>query len=127
MPLLVDPPLFAVSGELYARALPESAQGRAAAAAAALALTAVWGAAAALWFDHPAVVPARRALGYRSGRELVLRSPLPDRRRGRRLRLRGDSARTREDALALACMAAYPLWLWLGWDRGRRARPRGGA
>jgi hypothetical protein len=48
----------------------------------------------------------------------MLRFPLPDRgRRRRRSR--------REEALAFAVFASYPLWLWLGWDHGRRARPRG--
>ena len=74
-----------------------------------------WGAAAAFWFDHPALVPFRRSLGYRSGREFMLRFPLPDRGRRRR-------RDPREDALALAVFASYPLWLWLGWAHGRRAR-----
>jgi hypothetical protein len=40
-------------------------------------------------------------------------------------RRRRRSART--DALAAAVFAAYPLAWWLGWDHGRRARPRGSA
>jgi|1186.fasta_scaffold116263_3 hypothetical protein len=117
--ILADPPLLLAKGESYARILPESAQGPpATTAAAALVLGAFWGAAAAFWFDHPATVPVRRSLGYRSGREFMLRFPLPD--RGRR---RGGD--WREDAVAVAAFASYPLWLWLGWDHGRRARPRG--
>ena len=30
----------------------------------------------------------------------------------------GDAAK----AVGAAAFATYPLWLWLGWDRGRRAR-----
>jgi hypothetical protein len=110
--------MLAVAGESYARGLPESAQGGAAKAAGALTLAVFWSAAAAFWFDHPLARPLRKKLGYRSGREFMLRFPLPD--RGRRGRRRDP----REDALGVALLASYPLWLWLGWDRGRRARPR---
>ena len=116
---LVDPPLLLADGELYARVLPEGAQGRAALATGALTTGVFWAAAAAFWFDHPLVLPVRRSLGYRSGREFMLRFPLPD--RGRRSRRRRD---TREDLVAVAALAGYPLWWWLGWDHGRRARPR---
>src|SRR3954451_9439026 len=119
MSILADPPLLLTKGEGYARTLPESAQGpRATTAAAVLVLGAFWGAAAAFWLDHPATGPLGRSLGYRSGRESMLRFPLPDRRRRRR-------PDCREDAVAIAAFASYPLWLWLGWDHGRRARQRG--
>jgi hypothetical protein len=116
----VDPLLLIADGEAYARVLPESAQGGAATVTGALTVATFWLAAAAFWFDHPVAVPFRRRLGYGSGRELMLRFPLPD--RGRRARRRRDP---REDALALAVLASYPLWWWLGWDHGRRRRPRG--
>ena len=118
MSLLVDPPALLADGEAYARLLPESAQGGAATVTGALTVGVFWAAAAAFWFDHPAVRPLRKRLGYRSGREFMIRYPLPD--RGRRRRRRDP----REDALALAVFASYPLWWWLGWDHGRRARPR---
>ena len=116
--ILVDPPLLLADGEAYARALPESAQGGAATVTGALTVATFWAAAAAIWFDHPVVKPFRKRLGYRSGREFMLRFPLPDRGRRRR-------RDPREDALALAALASYPLWWWLGWDHGRRRRPRG--
>jgi hypothetical protein len=118
MSLLADPPLLMANGEAYARALPEAAQGRAAAAGGVLAIGAFWATAGALWVDHPALRPIRKALGYRSGREFMLRFPLPDRGRRRR-------ASNREKVLAAAVLASYPLWLWAGWDHGRRSRPRG--
>jgi hypothetical protein len=116
--IVVDPPMLIADGELYARVMPESAQGGAAKAVGTLTVAVFWVAAAALWFDHPAVVPFRKRLGYRSGREFMLRFPLPDRGRRRR-------RDRREDAIAAAVFASYPLWWWLGWDHGRRARPRG--
>jgi hypothetical protein len=118
MSLLVDPPALFADGEGYARALPEAAQGRGAALAGALTTGVFWAAAAAFWFDHPVARPIRKRAGYRSGREFMLRFPLPDRGRRRR-------REKREDALAVAGLATYPLWWWLGWDHGRRSRPRG--
>jgi hypothetical protein len=116
----IDPLLLMADAEAYARVLPESAQGGAATVTGALTVATFWLGAAAFWFDHPITVPVRRQLGYGSGREFMLRFPLPD--RGRRRRRRRDP---REDALALAVFASYPLWWWLGWDHGRRRRPRG--
>ena len=118
MSLLVDPPMLFADGEFYARALPERVQGRAAGMSAVLTTGVFWATAAALWTDHPLVKPLRKRLGYSSGREFMLRYPLPDRGRRRR-RKRG------EEALALAGFATYPLWWWLGWDHGRRARATG--
>lgn len=119
MSLLVDPPSLVADGETYARLAPESVQGRAAGFAGAVTIGVYWAAAAAFWFDHPLVRPLRKRLGYRSGREFMLRFPLPERgRRGRR-------ANSAEDALAVAGLATYPLWWRLGWDHGRRARARG--
>jgi hypothetical protein len=118
MSIEVDPLLLMADGEAYARLLPESAQGGAATVTGALTVATFWAAAAAFWFDFAPAVPLRRRLGYRSGREFMLRFPMPDRGRRRR-------RDPREDALALAVIASYPLWWWLGWDHGRRRRPRG--
>jgi hypothetical protein len=119
MSFLVDPPLLAADGELFARAMPESAQGRGALVAGAVTTGVFWAAGIAFWRDHAALVPFRKRLGYRSGREFMLRYPLPD--RGRR---RGRNS-TAQDAVAAVALASYPVWWWLGWDHGRRARPRG--
>jgi hypothetical protein len=118
MSLLMDQASLFVDGELYGRVAPERAQGRVAGLVGALTVGAFWAGAAAFWFDHPLVRPLRKRAGYRSGRELMLRFPLPDRGRRRR-------RDRREDALAAAGFATYPLWWWLGWDHGRRSRPRG--
>src|SRR5919199_381568 len=117
MSIVTDPVALLANGEAYARALPEGAQGGLARTAGALTLAAFWGGAAAFWLDHELTVPVRQALGYRSGRELMLRFPLPDRGRRRRRSVR-------EDVLALAVVSSYPPWLWLGWDHGPRPPPR---
>ena len=119
MSLLADPPMLFADGEAYARVMPEGAQGGMATAAGAMTVGVFWAAAAAIWFDHPVARPLRKAFGYRSGREFMLRFPLPERGRRRR------RANPREDALAIGGFALYPFWWWLGWDHGRRARPRG--
>jgi hypothetical protein len=116
----VDPLLLLADGEAYARLLPESAQGGAATVTGAVTVAVFWAGAAAFWFDLAPTVSLRKRLGYRSGREFMLRFPLPD--RGRAARRRRSP---REDAIALAVFASYPLWWWLGWDHGRRRRPRG--
>jgi hypothetical protein len=116
MPIFVAPILLMSDGEAHARLLPESAQGRGVLLGGSLAVASAWAAAALLWFDHPQTRPARKRIGYRNGRELMLRFPLPDRGRRRR-------RDPREEAVALAVVASYPLWWWLGWDHGRRARP----
>jgi hypothetical protein len=118
--IVTDPPSLFADGELYARALPESAQGGLATAAGALTLAVYLGGAAAFWFEHSATVAVRKSLGYRSGREFMLRFPLPERSRREQRR-----KRRRDDVMAAAAFASYPLCLWLGWDHGRRARPRG--
>lgn len=107
MSFLVDPPLLFASGAAYARAAPEEAQGGIARAAGAACLATFWGVGAWLYLAGPA------------SRGFMVNFPL----------LRVDARRrsAHMDAAAAGIFAAvYPLALWLGWDRGRRARPRGG-
>ena len=120
MSILADPLLLATEGEAHARLLPEGAQGGVASVSAALTVAVYWGVAAALWIDHPLARPLRRAFGYRSGREFMLRFPLPERSRRDARRNAG-----RDHAILIAALATYPLWWRLGWDHGRRARPHG--
>ena len=62
MSFSADPVLLFAAGELYARLLPESAQGGMATVTGALTVAAFWAGAAAFWFDHPVTVPLRRRL-----------------------------------------------------------------
>ena len=111
MSFLTDPALLYANGRAYAELAPERAQGRAAKAAAVATLATFLGTGVALLADHPWTRPFTRTLGYRSGRHFMFGFPFP-------------SPPTRElpDALAVAAFATYPVWLWLGWDRGRRTR-----
>jgi hypothetical protein len=110
---LTDPTLLYANGQAYARLAPESAQGITAKAAGAATLAAFFATGVGLLRDHPWTRPLSRGFGYRSGREFMFAFPF-----------RARAARDLPDAAAAAAFATYPLWLWLGWDAGRRRRGR---
>jgi hypothetical protein len=114
---LADPPLLYAAGEAYARNAPESAQGRTAGVVGAGVVAAFVGVSLALWLDQPWVRPLWRAFGARNGTDYQV---------GGNWLLHVDAVRKpgpREHALAGLGFLTYPLWYWLGWDHGRRARP----
>lgn len=116
MSFLIDPPALYAAGEAYARVAPESAQGRAAGVVGAGIVGAFLAVSVGLWLDQPFVRPLWRAFGARNGPEFQVGTgivPVPAVRR----------PGARAHALAAAGFASYPLWYWLGWDHGRRARP----
>jgi hypothetical protein len=108
---LTDPTLLYANGRAYARLLPESAQGDAAKLAGAATLGVFLATGVAFLADHPSTRWFSRALGYRNGREFMFGFPIPS-----------PPARDLPNGLAVLAFATYPLWLWLGWDRGRRRR-----
>ena len=107
--------LFA-AGELYARLLPESAQGRAASAAGAVKVGTFLGAGVGSYLDQPWTEPMWKPFGAKNGTAFMLGWPVAHRQRAKRT--------TRTDLLAAGVFALYPLAWWLGWDHGRRRRPR---
>ncbi|HEX8068247.1 MAG TPA: hypothetical protein VF520_17165 [Thermoleophilaceae bacterium] len=113
---LVDPPLLVASGEAYARLAPEEAQGGLARAAAAACLALFWGVSGPLYLNARWTRPLWRLLPGRDGCDWIIRSGV--------LPVRPPRRDARLDAVVVALFATYPLWLWLGWDHGRRARPR---
>jgi hypothetical protein len=114
---LVDPPSLYAYGLAYGRLAPEEAQGGLARAAGAACLAVFAGCGASLYLNAPFTKPAWPLLPRRDGRDFMVNWP------GLRVKTK---RRTRElDAAAAAVLlGVYPLALWLGWDRGRRARPR---
>ena len=116
MSFLVDPPALYAAGEAYARIAPESAQGRTAGLVGAGVVGTFLAVSVGLWLDAPFTRPLWRAFGARSGREFQVGTGLVDvpavRRPG-----------ARPHAFAALGFLTYPLWYWLGWDHGRRARP----
>lgn len=116
MSFLVDPPSLFAAGELYARAAPESAQGRTAGVAGAGVVGAFLVVSVGLWRDRPWTKPLWRSFGARNGPDFQVGTGLVHPKAVRR-------PGPREHALAGLAFATYPLWFWLGWDHGRRARP----
>lgn len=116
MSFLVDPVLLLTDGELYARALPEAAQGGAARAVGGATVAAVLAAGVASYLDAPVSTLLWKPFGAKNGTDFMLAWPFAHGKRRRRSR--------RTDAVAAAVFATYPLWWWLGWDHGRRRRPR---
>src|SRR3954447_11330814 len=114
MSFTADPLLLFAAGELYARLLPESAQGGMATAAGALKVGTFEAAGIATYVDAKWTRRLWKPFGARSGTDFMLAWPFAHGRRRRR------TAQT--DALALVAFAAYPLAWWLGWDHGRRRR-----
>ena len=117
MSFLVDPPWLYANGRAYARLAPEEAQGGIARLAGAACLATYWAVGASLYLNAPYTRPAWPLLPGRDGRDFMVNFPVL-RVRTRR-RTRGLDA-----AAAAILLGVYPLALWLGWDRGRRARPR---
>ena len=118
MSFLIDPPWLYANGEAYARMAPESAQGGVAEAAGVATIAAFWVTSISLYLNLPWTKPIWKACGARSGRDWMLNSGV----------FSFDHKRpgTRTHAVSALLFATYPLWLWLGWDHGRRARPRPG-
>ena len=118
MSFLVDPPWLYANGLAYARLAPEEAQGGVARAAGAACLAAFWGAGASLYLNAPWTKPLWPLLPGRDGRDFMVNFPglrVGTKRRGAGL----------DGAAAAILLVVYPLALWMGWDRGRRARPPG--
>jgi hypothetical protein len=114
---LVDPPWLYANGRAYARLAPEEAQGGAAKAAGAACLAAFWTAGVSLYLNAPYTKPLWPLLPGRDGRDFMVNFP------GLRVETRRRSGRL-DAAAAAIFLVVYPLALWLGWDSGRRARPR---
>jgi hypothetical protein len=116
MSLPVDPILLLADGEAYARTLPESAQGGAAKLVGGLTVGFALVAGVASYLEADWVGGYWRQLGAKTGPDFMLAWPLAHGKRRRRT--------PRTDAIAAVGFATYPLWWWLGWDHGRRRRPR---
>ena len=116
MSFTADPVLLFAAGELYARALPESAQGGMAAAAGALKVGAFEAAGIASYLDAEWTRALWKPFGAKTGTDFMVAWPWAHGKKRKR------SGRT--DAVAALVFASYPLFWWLGWDHGRRRRPR---
>jgi hypothetical protein len=116
MSFLTDPPALFASGEAYARLAPESGQGGLERVFGGLTVAGFVLGSLAFYTELPGANAIARRLGTRSGRDLMINSWIAD--------FEYKRPRGRVHALAALMFALYPLWWWLGWDHGRRARPR---
>ena len=115
MSLYADPVLLFLDGEGYAR-LPESAQGGAAKLVGGATIATMLAAGIGSYLDADWTKPMWKPFGAKSGTSFMLGWPFSHGKRHRRT--------PRTDAVAAVVFAAYPLAWWLGWDHGRRRRPR---
>jgi hypothetical protein len=111
---LIDPPWLYANGEAYARLAPETAQGPTAVAAGATTIGFFWLVSVSLYLNRAWTKPIATACGAQDGRDWMLNSGVFsfDHRR----------AGQRTHAISALLFASYPLWLWLGYRRGRQAR-----
>ncbi|MEA2441282.1 MAG: hypothetical protein QOH76_2706 [Thermoleophilaceae bacterium] len=116
MSFFVDPVLLFADGELYARTMPESAQGGAAKVVGGVTVGAVLAAGIGSYLDASWAKALWKPFGAKNGTAFMVAWPFAHGKRRRR------SPRT--DAVAAVLFPAYPLFWWLGWDHGRRRRPR---
>jgi hypothetical protein len=114
MSFLIDPPLLYSGGRTYAhatRGLEPSVKRDTVAGVAYMVV--FWGVSVGLYLDHDWTRPVWRMCRAASGRDWMLNSGV--------LRLDWRRAGPRTHKISAAIFATYPLWLWLGVRRGRRA------
>jgi len=110
---LIDPPWLYANGRAYAALAPEQAQqGRVAALAAGATTAGFWAVSVSLYLNRRWTKPIWEACRAEDGRDWMLNSGV--------LRFDHRHAGPLTHAAAAALFASYPLWLWLGWRRGRR-------
>ncbi|HEX2233051.1 MAG TPA: hypothetical protein VHG69_06770 [Thermoleophilaceae bacterium] len=114
MSFLIDAPWLYTNGQVYARMAPESAQGDAARALGAATIALFWLVSVSLYLNRPWTDRIAKACGADSGRDWMLNSGV--------LRIDHRRAGTGTHAVAALIFLTYPLWLWLGFARGRKAR-----
>jgi hypothetical protein len=111
---LIDPPWLYTNGQVYARLAPDSARGRAAAAAGAATVAVFWLVSVSLYLNRRWTDPIATACRAEDGRDWMLNSGV--------FKLDHRAAGPRTHAVAALIFLTYPLWLWLGYRRGLRAR-----
>jgi hypothetical protein len=112
MSFLIDPPWLYATGELYARTAPEPLHGRTAAALGAATIAGFWATSISLYANRRWTRPIWRACRAQSGRDWMLNSGV--------LRLEHERPGRATHAVSALLFATYPVWLVVGYRRGRR-------
>ena len=114
MSFLIDPPWLYTNGEAYARLAPDSAQGKAARAAGLATIAVFWLVSVSLYLNRSWTDPIAQACHAEDGRDWMLNSGV--------FRFDHEGTGPRTHSAAALIFLTYPLWLWLGYRRGLRAR-----
>ncbi len=114
MSFLIDPPWLYANGQAYARLAPQSAQGRTAGSLGLGTVAIFWLVSVSLYLNRDWADPLAKACRAKNGRDWMLNSGV--------FRFDHRRAGPRTHAIAAAIFLTYPLWLWLGYHRGMRAR-----
>ena len=109
MSFLIDPPWLYANGRACGAITRDP---RKAAAAGAAIVGAFWAVSIPLYANRRWTRPIWEACGAEDGRDWMLNSGI--------LRVDHRGAGPGTHAAAAALFASYPLWLWLGWQHGRR-------
>lgn len=114
MSFLIDPPWLYANGQILGRLAPEEGPSPATKALGAATLGTFLGVSIPLYLNHRWTKPLWKACRAESGRDWMLNSGV----------FEFDHKRpsTRTNAIAALIFATYPLWLILGYSRGRRRR-----
>jgi hypothetical protein len=111
---LIDPPWLYANGHAYARLAPDSAQGDAARGIGLATVSFFWIVSVSLYLNRRWADPIAKACRAEDGRDWMLNSGV--------FRFDHRAAGPRTHAVATSLFLSYPLWLWLGYRRGLRAR-----
>ncbi len=114
MSFLIDPPWLYANGDAYGRLAPERMQGQAATSVALATITVFWVTSISLYLNLSWTRRIWRACRAADGRDWMLNSGV--------FRFDHRNAGPITHAISAALFATYPLWLWLGYRRGRAAR-----
>jgi hypothetical protein len=112
---LIDPPWLYANGQAYARLAPDSAQGRTATRAGLATVGVFWLVSVSLYLNRRWTDPLAKACGAEDGRDWMLNSGV--------LKLDHRAVGASTHAASALIFLTYPLWLWLGYRRGREGRP----
>lgn len=109
MSFLIDPPWLYANGRAYAAVGPP---GKPAAALGAATIATFWAVSISLYLNRPWTKPIWEACRAEDGRDWMLNSGV--------LKLNHRCVTPRTHAISAAIFATYPLWLWLGYRKGRK-------
>jgi hypothetical protein len=111
---LIDPPWLYANGEAYARLAPAAEDRRTAGALGIATIAVFWLVSISLYLNRAWTHPIARACRSEDGRDWMLNSGV--------FRFDYRRAGPRTHLIAALIFSTYPLWLWLGYRRGLRAR-----